>query len=268
MTTALRRLGVVMACAATVFAAGCSNSTTTGSTNPPKIEPASAVGAGEGQLNLVAWPGYAEDGSNDPKVDWVHPFEQESGCKVNIKIGNTSDEMVQLMRTTQYDGVSASGDATLRLIAGGDAGPELLGEIRGNIEAAETGRLGVGNVRRDRLLPQRGGVEKLLGELVIAALEDGIDHDPHDLAKPVPPRFHLSQAAIFQSNTIHVRHLERTRGRPLKSSGQKLPHRHPLVRVAQTDKPHRRLFGPKFPQLWADNRSTISHERQRIRIHS
>lgn len=125
MTTALRRLGVVMACAATVFAAGCSNSSTTGSgsTNPPKIEPASAVGAGEGQLNLVAWPGYAEDGSNDPKVDWVHPFEQESGCKVNIKIGNTSDEMVQLMRTAQYDGVSASGDATLRLIYGGDVAP-------------------------------------------------------------------------------------------------------------------------------------------------
>ena len=123
MTTALRRLGVVMACAATVFAAGCSNQSTTGSSNPPKAEPASSIGAGEGQLNLVAWPGYAEDGSNDPKVDWVHPFEQESGCKVNIKIGNTSDEMVQLMRTAQYDGVSASGDATLRLIYGGDVAP-------------------------------------------------------------------------------------------------------------------------------------------------
>ena len=49
-------------------------------------------------------------------VDWVTPFEQQTGCKVNVKIGNTSDEMVQLMRTGQYDGVSASGDATLRLI--------------------------------------------------------------------------------------------------------------------------------------------------------
>ena len=131
MTTALRRLGVLMACAATVFAAGCSSPSTTGtgSTNPPKIAPASAVGAGEGQLNLVAWPGYAEDGSNDPKVDWVHPFEQETGCKVNIKIGNTSDEMVQLMRTAQYDGVSASGDATLRLIYGGDVAPVNTGLV-------------------------------------------------------------------------------------------------------------------------------------------
>ena len=86
-------------------------------------EPLSALGDGEGQLNLIAWPGYAEDGSNDPKVDWVHPFEQKTGCKVNIKVGNTSDEMVQLMRTGQYDGVSASGDATLRLIYAGDVAP-------------------------------------------------------------------------------------------------------------------------------------------------
>ena len=121
-----RKLGAVIACAAALLAPACSSKTSTGgagSTAPPKIEPASAVGAGEGQLNLVAWPGYAEDGSNDPKVDWVHPFEKDSGCKVNIKIGNTSDEMVQLMRTGQYDGLSASGDATLRLIYAGDVAP-------------------------------------------------------------------------------------------------------------------------------------------------
>ena len=50
-------------------------------------------------------------------------FEKETGCQVKVKIGNTSDEMVTLMRTGQYDGVSASGDATLRLIAGGDVAP-------------------------------------------------------------------------------------------------------------------------------------------------
>ena len=125
MRNTTRRAGVVLAaCAALV--AGCSSSTTSGggsSTAPPKAEPLSALGNGEGQLNLVAWPGYAEDGSNDPKVDWVHPFEQKTGCKVNVKIGNTSDEMVQLMRTGQYDGVSASGDATLRLIYAGDVAP-------------------------------------------------------------------------------------------------------------------------------------------------
>ena len=74
-------------------------------------------------MNLIAWAGYVEDGSTDPKVDWVSDFEKETGCQVNVKVGNTSDEMVTLMRTGNYDGVSASGDATLRLIAGGDVAP-------------------------------------------------------------------------------------------------------------------------------------------------
>ncbi|MGH3066439.1 MAG: ABC transporter substrate-binding protein [Gaiellaceae bacterium] len=77
----------------------------------------------EGQVNLVAWAGYVEDGSTDPNVDWVTGFEEETGCQVNTKLGNTSDEMVTLMRTGQYDSVSASGDATLRLIAAGDVAP-------------------------------------------------------------------------------------------------------------------------------------------------
>jgi putative spermidine/putrescine transport system substrate-binding protein len=70
----------------------------------------------EGQVNIIAWSGYVEK-------DWVTPFEQATGCKVNSKLGGTSDEMVTLMRTGNYDGVSASGDATLRLIAGGDVAP-------------------------------------------------------------------------------------------------------------------------------------------------
>jgi putative spermidine/putrescine transport system substrate-binding protein len=81
------------------------------------------VGKGEGEVNLIAWAGYVEDGSTDPAVDWVTDFEKETGCQVSVKIGNTSDEMVTLMRTGQYDGLSASGDATLRLIAGGDIDP-------------------------------------------------------------------------------------------------------------------------------------------------
>jgi putative spermidine/putrescine transport system substrate-binding protein len=71
----------------------------------------------------VAWAGYTEDGSNDPKVDWVHPFEQATGCKVNVKTAGTSDEMVNLMKTGEYDAVSASGDASLRLVASGTVAP-------------------------------------------------------------------------------------------------------------------------------------------------
>ena len=83
----------------------------------PRSAPARA------QLNIIAWAGYAEDGTNDKTVDWVTPFEKQTGCQVNVKIGNTSDEMVTLMKTGQYDGVSASGDATLRLIYSGDVAP-------------------------------------------------------------------------------------------------------------------------------------------------
>ncbi|GHG35131.1 MULTISPECIES: ABC transporter substrate-binding protein [Amycolatopsis] len=90
---------------------------------PPKLEALKALGQPEGQLNVLAWPGYAENGSNDPKIDWVTPFEQQTGCKVNVKPFGTSDEAVTLMKTGQYDVVSASGDASLRLVASGDAEP-------------------------------------------------------------------------------------------------------------------------------------------------
>ena len=89
----------------------------------PDVPMQKELGAGEGNLNLIAWAGYAEDGSTDPAVDWVTPFEEKTGCQVNVKTANTSDEMVTLMKTGEYDGVSASGDATLRLIAAGDVAP-------------------------------------------------------------------------------------------------------------------------------------------------
>jgi len=101
------------------FAAGCGG----GDSSSEGQKALESVGDGEGQVNLIAWAGYVESGQTDPKVDWVTPFTQETGCKVNVKTGNTSDEMVTLMRTGNYDGVSASGDATLRLIAGGDVAP-------------------------------------------------------------------------------------------------------------------------------------------------
>ena len=122
----ISRFGVgvlAVATLATTSLAACSSSKSSGGEKVPKGTEQSSVGTGEGKLNIIAWAGYAEDGTNDPKVDWVHPFEQQTGCKVNVKIGNTSDEMVQLMKTGSYDGVSASGDATLRLIYGGDVAP-------------------------------------------------------------------------------------------------------------------------------------------------
>jgi putative spermidine/putrescine transport system substrate-binding protein len=82
------------------------------------------IGQGEGQVNIVAWAGYIEDGSTDPAYDWVTPFEQETGCEVNVKVAGTSDEMVALMQEgSGFDLVTASGDASLRLIYGDTVQP-------------------------------------------------------------------------------------------------------------------------------------------------
>ncbi len=84
---------------------------------------AGPVGDGEGALSVLAWPGYAEDGSTDPAADWVTPFEEATGCQVDVKVFGTSDEAVKLMQGGGYDVVSASGDASLRLIYGDNVQP-------------------------------------------------------------------------------------------------------------------------------------------------
>jgi putative spermidine/putrescine transport system substrate-binding protein len=118
MTKVVRPLA--LAAVIGLVAVACANASTS---TPPGGASSSTgtttIGQGEGKLSLVAWAGYTEDA-------WVKPFEQQTGCKVDVKYGNTSDDMVNLMRQgggTIYDGVSASGDATNRLIANGDVQP-------------------------------------------------------------------------------------------------------------------------------------------------
>jgi putative spermidine/putrescine transport system substrate-binding protein len=121
----------LMATLLVAVACGGSNGTSSGGSASPLP---TSIGKGEGELDLVAWVGYVEDGSTDPNFDWVHPFEQQTGCQVHVKYGDTSDAMVNLMRQgggTVYDGVSASGDATLRLIAHHDVAPVNVDLIPG-----------------------------------------------------------------------------------------------------------------------------------------
>jgi putative spermidine/putrescine transport system substrate-binding protein len=80
---------------------------------------AGATKTSGGTLNMIAWEGYLQP-------QWVKPFEKQSGCTVHPKFAGSSDEMVTLMRSgggTQYDMVSASGDASLRLIYGKNVQP-------------------------------------------------------------------------------------------------------------------------------------------------
>jgi putative spermidine/putrescine transport system substrate-binding protein len=85
---------------------------------PAMADMVKALGAGEGQLDIVAWPGYVERGESDKAYDWVTDFEKSTSCKVNVKTAATSDEMVTLMNQGGFDLVTASGDASLRLVAG------------------------------------------------------------------------------------------------------------------------------------------------------
>ena len=106
-------LGVVVLAAVVAAVAVPAATVQAGSGLPTKI------GKGEGQLNLIAWEGYTYK-------QWVNPFQKATGCQVHSKFAGSSDEMVTLMRQgggSQYDGVSASGDAALRLIYGKDGQP-------------------------------------------------------------------------------------------------------------------------------------------------
>lgn len=101
------------------LAAVCVFSTGVAFAAPVKPHYPAKVGPSEGTLNMVVWEGYAQP-------EWVKPFEKRTGCQVHAKYAGSSDEMVALMRQGgggQYDLVSASGDASLRLVYGGNVQP-------------------------------------------------------------------------------------------------------------------------------------------------
>ncbi len=122
----------VLTAALCVVAAGCGGG---GGGNKSEAKLPDSIGQGEGSLSLVAWEGYAQD-------QWVKPYEQETGCKVKRKYAGSSDEMVTLMRSgAGYDLVSASGDASLRLIRGKDVravNPDLIPDYDNFIEALKS----------------------------------------------------------------------------------------------------------------------------------
>jgi putative spermidine/putrescine transport system substrate-binding protein len=76
------------------------------------------IGEGEGEVSVLAWPGYVEDGSTSADYDWVTSFEEETGCEVTVQVFGTSDEAFSLFTTNpeEFDVMSASGDASLRLV--------------------------------------------------------------------------------------------------------------------------------------------------------
>jgi putative spermidine/putrescine transport system substrate-binding protein len=124
MTKSVRLLAALFAVALIAAACGTEEAAPTGGGGGGEEVPVvDSIGQTEGELNLIAWVGYTEDGTTEgyEEYDWVTPFEKKTGCEVTSKYADSSDEMVTLMRQgSSYDGVSASGDASNRLIAGGN----------------------------------------------------------------------------------------------------------------------------------------------------
>ena len=104
---------LVLALVGVLAVAGCG-----GSDDDSSSDEVTSIGKTEGALNLIAWAGYAEDGSTDKTVDWVTPFEKQTGCQVDVKTFGTSNEAFDLLKKGGYDVVSASGDASLRMVYG------------------------------------------------------------------------------------------------------------------------------------------------------
>jgi putative spermidine/putrescine transport system substrate-binding protein len=123
MNGILRRAGISVATLSMValgIAVIPSGAGASGLTAPTAgMKPQTSIGKGEGKLSLIAWEGYAQP-------QWVKPFQKATGCIVHAQYAGSSGEMVSLMANGgggQYDLVSASGDADLRLIYGGDVKP-------------------------------------------------------------------------------------------------------------------------------------------------
>lgn len=119
MKSTFRRGRVAIACLSLVSVSALSACGS--SDDDKKTDAVDKLGDFEGKVSILAWPGYVEDGTNDPKVDWVSAFEKKTGCEVTSKAYGTSDEALNLAKTGDYDVIAASGDLSLRLIASDEA---------------------------------------------------------------------------------------------------------------------------------------------------
>lgn len=115
----MRRRHLLAAALLAALAAGCGG--TVGKERPVAL--LRALPPAEGRLDLLAFPGYAEDGSNDPRADWVAPFAKATGCKTHVRVVRSSTELLDLVAHGRYDAVSAFGDVTHVLTGGHEVAP-------------------------------------------------------------------------------------------------------------------------------------------------
>jgi putative spermidine/putrescine transport system substrate-binding protein len=115
----MRRTLTAVVLIAALAAAGCSGGGHRSRQEAKDVRAVQTLGPGEGALSLVSWNGYAEEGGNDPRVDWVSPFEKKTNCRVDVKYAANPQEMLALMerRNLHYDGVAAPPEIAGKLVA-------------------------------------------------------------------------------------------------------------------------------------------------------
>ena len=199
MRFTMRAALALVTAALCVVAAGCGGG---GGDKSSESSLPDKIGKGEGSLSLVGWEGYAQD-------QWVKPFEQQTGCKVKRKYAGSSDEMVTLMRSNAgYDLVSASGDASLRLIRGGDVqevNPDLIPDYKNFIEALKSPSHNTVDGKHYGISLQWGPNTLLYNtkEIAQAPTSWGALYDPANKGKITVPDnpIQIADAALYLSKT-------------------------------------------------------------------
>jgi putative spermidine/putrescine transport system substrate-binding protein len=195
---------LAMAGAVALIAAACGG----GASGTPAPSMITEIGKGEGQVKVLAWPGYVEDGSTSPDVDWVSSFEEETGCQVTVQTFGTSDEAFTLFQTNpeEYDVISASGDASLRLVAGGFVQPVNVDIIPSYAEVFED----LKNKDYNTVDGVHYGVPHGRGANVLMWRTDQVDPAPtswtamFDPASPYAGKFSVYDAPIYIADAAVV----------------------------------------------------------------
>lgn len=121
-----KKFGVALAAAVLALSActsSNSDSTPTGEFQLPVIAALSELGDTEGQLNLLARAGYVENGATDPRVNWVAPFEKQTGCKVTVTVPESTEQLLELVGSGPYDAAAVPGEVSQQLVYDGAVAP-------------------------------------------------------------------------------------------------------------------------------------------------
>jgi putative spermidine/putrescine transport system substrate-binding protein len=140
----------------------------------PNVSAPRQLGANEGALNLLAWAGYAENGSTDKKADWVTPFEKATQCTVSVTVPKSADDMYELMRSGKYDAASVPGEISLKLITDGAVAPLNAGLVPNYADVVD----GLRNKPWNSVKGQPYGVPHGRGAQVLLWRTDVVKTDP------------------------------------------------------------------------------------------